>query len=958
MPEMPKDDVVFGLGGGWGFARSDLTSPARAAAAGAFTDSTAPVADSPFTELRVHGVSGSDGPTMLEHPTALQVAGDTTTMFYRRWSPSGSGGAGVPWKLEAYSWGGMTEAPLASASWVLFAPLMLYNVAHFALPPAARYEIQPTQRPATSAGIPGEAEPARDAEPAGGAEPPAAADAGRPAELLSRDWWHGRAQVVLRLLAFAATLQFMTAIVALLVSTIAVQATSAHFPSWLSWYPQLPAGDRVTLAMAGVAAVIGLIWLISVRTAQRYESRTSPVRPEVSSSWPLTQTGFWKGQQLVLRHRNLHAAGAFALTALIVARPAADLTAGRTTVLAAAALVLALVLVSLCLPLADRQAVTLVAAPQRDSLTSRDRTRGTLWCRLLLAAAAAVFVGGLFTGGWPTGAHAHPGTLPGFTNICAFLLIGQVVLLIILAVVVAVLVIRAPRQPAPTAPLAAGHLTTLLAVLAVGLGGVFGAVLDLFGTRLLGTPVPSGLRFGVPPAHALQIPWPIYAFAAAPIGLVLGVLISGGWLLVTWRRRASEFARMTGEAGAARSEVGQFYGTEYGDLDTAPYAGRRKQIASAWATGLLADQAAVVATWAAGLMVVATAWAEIYAAQAPRRTTLGQSLHGLAAAESLIGLFLAGLLVTLLRTAYTDGSKRKTIGALWDVATFWPRAAHPFAPPCYAERAIPELVDRLRILTGTVRESPSDPVWLQIEAHRFNSGPDQSPNLSLPPGPVLLTGYSQGSIITPAVIAQLPDETRERVALLTLACPARRLYGRSFPAYFGQAAIETLGTLLDIPAVAAEPGAGPLAPTFRKWKNLVRPTDYIGSWVFGRPVPDHRPGADPLRIQEGVDQPCCDPVSVAAGLDPTPPPIHYHSAFWADPRVTQLGAYLGAHSFPAPVPMPPPPPPDPAPDTDPALDLEPDTDPALDLEPDTDPALDLEPDTLPDPLLLPEPPDP
>jgi type IV secretory pathway VirJ component len=39
---------------------------------------------------------------------------------------------------------------------------------------------------------------------------------------------------------------------------------------------------------------------------------------------------------------------------------------------------------------------------------------------------------------------------------------------------------------------------------------------------------------------------------------------------------------------------------------------------------------------------------------------------------------------------------------------------------------------------------------------------------------VLLTGYSQGSVIAPAVIAQLPATTRDQVALLTLACPARR----------------------------------------------------------------------------------------------------------------------------------------------------------------------------------------
>src|SRR5580693_4954712 len=139
---MPGDRIVFGLGGAWGFAPKDLTSPARAAGAGSLADCMLPDDAPGFTELRVHGVSGSTGPVMLEHPAALQVAGDTTTMFYRRWTPAGRGGAGVPWKLEAYSWGGLTEAPLASACWVLMSPFMLYNVAQFMLPPAKRLEVE------------------------------------------------------------------------------------------------------------------------------------------------------------------------------------------------------------------------------------------------------------------------------------------------------------------------------------------------------------------------------------------------------------------------------------------------------------------------------------------------------------------------------------------------------------------------------------------------------------------------------------------------------------------------------------------------------------------------------------------------------------------------------------------------------------------------------------------------
>src|SRR5580693_1068662 len=282
---MPGDRIVFGLGGAWGFAPKDLTSPARAAGAGSLADCMLPPDAPGFTELRVHGVSGSTGPVMLEHPAALQVAGDNTTMFYRRWTPAGRGGAGVPWKLEAYSWGGLTEAPLASACWLLFAPFMLYNVAHFALPPQQSHRlirVRPrTAAPAAPA--PPDAEtlvtlvpPGAETRPAPALPADAAAaettlveeiaeaildkelavdraaaadgsgpDGPAPALLLDRDAWHGVAAALLRLLAFSATLQFTSVLVAILVSSAALQAPNARLWSWLAWYAGWPADGRV-----------------------------------------------------------------------------------------------------------------------------------------------------------------------------------------------------------------------------------------------------------------------------------------------------------------------------------------------------------------------------------------------------------------------------------------------------------------------------------------------------------------------------------------------------------------------------------------------------------------------------------------------------------------------------------------------------------------------------------------
>ena len=146
----------------------------------------------------------------------------------------------------------------------------------------------------------------------------------------------------------------------------------------------------------------------------------------------------------------------------------------------------------------------------------------------------------------------------------------------------------------------------------------------------------------------------------------------------------------------------------------------------------------------------------------------------------------------------------------------------------------------------------------------------------MPSGPLLLTGYSQGSVIAPAVVAQLPADVLPEVALLTLACPAQRLYGRAFPAYFGQRQLTELARLLD-----ADPKPG-------RWKNLRRRSDYIGSFIFAEP----EPRLDEDYLRDHIDQPCLDPPVLVQDANPSPPPTHRHSQFWPDPRTTEVGKHL------------------------------------------------------------------
>ena len=715
--------VVLGFDAAWGYAPADQTSPALAGAAGALTDTT--MTGERVTELRIHGVSGSNGPTMLEHPQALQVAGDGVAGFFRRWNPDGPGHPSVPWKLEAYSWGGLTEAPLASASWLLLSPFMMYNVAYFMLPPTV---------------ADGESRMVRG-----------------PVPHLRRDRGHQITHALLRLLAMAATIQFVSAAATVTMSTVAWQAagpTHLLLPNWMGWYGTWTAGWRVALALAFTGLIVAGMWWISATTASKYEARTSVARPELNEAWPLTQPGFWRNRALVRRAREA-----------------------------------------------------------------------------------------------------------GFD--------------------------RAIR------PYLGGNLATLLAALGFSLGGLLTAVINFGVTRLLGTAEPSGFHFAPPPQDALAVPWPVFAFGAAPVGLLIGAIVAGIVLYRRYRRNTREYGTPT--AGASSPVAAAYAASTAGapgenDGDGDAYQQHRGAIARAWAMGLIVDDAdAATALAVAGTLVLVLA-AEIIAAvsagAAGHPTTLPSVWHGAAAIVSLIAIVVAGGLVTLLRQAYSDPARRKTIGALWDVGTFWPRAVHPLAPPCYAERAIPEVVDRIRLLTGHISHDPDDVATLKYQAGLPDLG--RTKGLTVPMGPLLLTGYSQGSVIAPAVVAQLPADVLPEVALLTLACPAQRLYGRAFPAYFGQRQLTELAKLLDAAAPGQDAGPEPENPKPGRWKNLRRRSDYIGSFIFTEP----RPELTDAYLQAHIDQPCQDPVVLVQDPNPSPPPIHRHSQFWPDPRTTEVGKYL------------------------------------------------------------------
>lgn len=177
-----------------------------------------------------------------------------------------------------------------------------------------------------------------------------------------------------------------------------------------------------------------------------------------------------------------------------------------------------------------------------------------------------------------------------------------------------------------------------------------------------------------------------------------------------------------------------------------------------------------------------------------------------------IGLIMVGARVRKSPTA------RRNVGILWDITTFWPRAAHPFAPPCYAERVVPEITRRVHWALG-----------------------DESKRV------VVLSGHSQGSLICIAVACRL-NGRRHQVRLLTYGSQIRALYGRVFPAAAGPEQlgyVPTMGSsrMHDAWPDVPQEGRGPTEPTQRcglryqlaspeHWVNLFRRSDPLGYRVY------------------------------------------------------------------------------------------------------------------------------
>jgi len=805
-----------------------------------------------LTEIRVHGVGGTGPDTLLGDPAPTRVAGDRVAGFYRTTDAGGR-------HREAYSWGGLTSRSRMRALWALLLPSMLANMAGWM---ARRWVTAGEQ------------------------------EADRPATLWIFRWFA-------RLTALALTLSTAAMVTYLALDVLAYQwgrtepvpdpATAASPDGWQgdlsSWWAQTVAtwtaadrpGHRLVLGALAAVVVASAFALLARQTRSSYESVVPPTpisaepgAPDVTATTGrprpsrrcaaaldggLRDADFWAGLEWHTFLSRLHLTACLGVIALMLGWSSAELGAGTTagafgqvaTVAAAAAILLVMGL-----------------------LAFDDAEQDLAWVALALTSAALVLAGAaaLLVPADPGPAGMLPGARPALNLVWG----ASLALLVPLAVQQAGAWVyrlwqtsrlrrqgeRLPRLtifpwagPFVMNTVAMVVANTVLLSAIVYVAGVVGTVAWGFGPDA-GTSAAPG---------TIYVPMAIGSLASIlSLGLiVLVVLFAAVFLLVLgWRRRAN--------AGQVEEDLrAQYEAAHVEDVDLDPPARseaawwrsafdpplfgppeRRPGRPTPWVRKVttmrfVGDHSRAVATLLIVLTVLAVGGLVLFLNEVLR-------LHHdppmfFVGVGTKVAVAFPPLYVLVLTLAWRNERWRRVLGSLFDVGTFFPRAFHPFAPPAYAERAVPELTRR---------------IW-----RLHDNG-----------GRVVVSAHSQGSVIAAAAVGRMSGRAdgEPTLGVVTFGSPLGKLYRWAFPALFSD------GFLAGISH--GRPGIGPVL-----WRNVYYATDYIGGAV--------RTGTS--TVADGVDLELVDPPTHRYVVDQPLPRVLSHTGYWYDDAFwTQVDAMCAA----------------------------------------------------------------
>ncbi|WP_249380771.1 hypothetical protein [Actinotalea sp. K2] len=720
-------------------------------------------------ELRIHGVDNAAPHTTLDLGArdVERVAGDELGSFWRptrrallRTGPDHPGHVPPGVIREVYSWGGLSRTtPLAGTGaptpaqalvggfvrlgWALMLPFGLLNVAFWS----------------------------RRLEPGGQAS----------------GWQDGVGAAATRLFALLLTLLLVSTVGVVALDLLATQCFAGgqlaceRVPGGLEALASATHGQRLAVAGLVPVAVLGLVALLSMVSRTRYEQLvTVPSGGGARSQPPLATHGFWSSACLTAATARLHLAGGLFLVVLS--------TAWHQVVVAVHGCTAGAVLVCGVGVLSSPSAVPF-------GLTAALALAGLLVVGVVVASRASCHLAR------PGGAGAR-GVERRASVVLAFgslLIVAQTVLLVVVphdvgdtalqgsagvpvVLTVAMLGIAVPalrwrgragrrheawggRAPGVVLILALGSALALSSLVVVAAGDWLNGRrpagdLARQGDSLLVVP-PVLLWFGVAALVALVGVGAVVGVAAARTARTLepaGSLVDAGAGPAAGRKgaRGTASSRFLGRAGAGAA------------------LGRARRSA---ALAHRAEPLLGVLALAVGLsVVVALALAATVGqggdgrplAGVADRAVAGASLPGQVVGVLVdVALWSVGAVAALVAVSLVGGvmiARNRPLGVVWDIVCVLPRAGHPFGPPCYAERAVPELVHRY---DAALREGSGS-------------------------GRVVVSAHSMGAVLAVAsVIAarvELGAAAVRRLALLTYGTQLGPWAGRLLPELVGPAA--------------------------------------------------------------------------------------------------------------------------------------------------------------------------
>ncbi|MCO4256738.1 hypothetical protein [Pseudarthrobacter cellobiosi] len=835
-------------------------------------------------ELRIHGIRNTPPHELLRSgkrslkPDDVELSwGDELAGFYRAKVgagavvDSGAGAAangGSPRVVEAYSWGrlarftgvgmaGKVADAAVRTAWFLLMPFGLTNAAYWSRPlPAVKQQV--VTDPAS-----GQAEPRIDYADGVG---------------------HGRDGAGrIRLFALVLTLYFVVTAAVVSMDLIAVQCFPADvpgqerrvcsaLPAFLDGLAGWTRGQRIVvfalIPIVSVAVLAAIAYLARTRFHPRPNLGTAAQEAagagaeEISALPTLMIRNLWEARKEIRYNGWLHVWAALAAVGAIIAwdglwtridgiacgslgtfftECALSMAPGRID-LTGIAMAFAWLVAAGAVVLAGIETVR--KSPDNPDMPSRDGSSLMGWISggaiisVLAAGLAAVLSG------------APDGEVPGATRMLGLGTAPAGLMFVMLVLILTMSQLRREgydkrtlgwhgKGSAVFSTLALGAAT----ILSCAIVGAAATVLQRNLERRAATA--DGMwRYGSMAGDVLMPPSVFSLFS----GLLLGVIVAGAvaWGLCTWRAVRS----MTWNTQeAAVSELLSAYSAAP-PLPQQEAAGRK--LVAARRTASLAHRAEAVVSLLAILIFLGLLSALILGTFKDWwNAGPAAGLYRLIESMGALGLAAAGATIVALAVMSAKPNSRP-LALLWDLMCFMPKTAHPFGPPSYGERAVPEFAARIA-------------AWLD--------GMDGAPAAKT--GMVAISAHSLGAVIAVSALFHLkstrPDLPFNRIGLLTYGTQLRSYFGRFFPELLGPAVLATApvgrtkltaaGSPDDERVVTGEPtvqfdvnlshvlGAGP-----NRWVNLYRKTDYLGFPVlYQGPGGAENVGSIPDRYAQEMD---------------------------------------------------------------------------------------------------------